>query len=205
MPLYKQWHPVPDTEIAIWKVEEPEEFFINHSGFRSDRKHAMRRIEHVTGRFLLRHLDAGFPIHKIEISALRKPFLPPVENRHFSISHSFPYIAAAVSSTKNVGVDIQVFRDKIVRLQHKFLSEKEQLFCNNEPGKLTLAWSAKEAVFKWYGAGGLDFIRQIPITDINWQEQPVQVAMNLMKDVNPRPLSVEGFIDLDFSFAGIVE
>lgn len=205
MALYKQWHPEPGTAIAIWKVEEPEDFFVRETGFHSNRKHAIRRIEHVTGRFLLRHLDPGFPIHKIEISPLRKPFLPPAENRHFSISHSFPYIAAAISRTKNIGVDIQIFRDKIIRLQHKFLSEKEQEHFHNDTGKLTLAWSVKEAVFKWYGVGELDFIGHMPIRQVNWEENPLHITMDFMKTAEPQPLCVEGSIDTDFSFACMLQ
>jgi len=201
MPLYQQWHPETETAIAIWKTEESEEFFIRETGFHSDRKHPIRRLEHLTGRFLLRHLDPDFPIHKIEISPLRKPFLPPAENRHFSISHSFPYIAAAISRSKNIGVDIQIFREKIIRLQHKFLSEKEQEHFRNDTGKLTLAWSVKEAVFKWYGAGELDFIEHMPIRQVNWEQQPMQIEMDFRKTTPPQLLLAEGFIDREFAFA----
>jgi phosphopantetheinyl transferase len=205
MALYKHWHTEEDTTIAIWKVEEPEDFFVRETGFHSNRKHAIRRIEHVTGRFLLRYLDPEFPIHKIEISPLRKPYLPPDENRHFSISHSFPYIAAAISRTKNIGVDIQIFREKIFRLQHKFLSEKELRHFHNDIGKLTLAWSVKEAVFKWFGAGELDFIEHMPIQHVNWNENPLLIQMDFRKTSQPQLLRVEGYIDTDFSFAFLLQ
>jgi phosphopantetheinyl transferase len=52
---------------------------------------------------------------------------------------------------------------------YKFLSAKEhEQFHLIQPGKdlipvATLLWSAKEAVFKWYGKGGVDFRKEIQL------------------------------------------
>lgn len=201
MPLYKQWKPSTSAEIAVWKVDEPESFFVNESGFSSTRKNEMRRIEHVAGRFLLKHLDEGFPIFKIETSHLGKPYLPKSENRHFSISHSFPYIAAAISTQKNIGVDVQVYRDKISNIQHKFLSAEEQLICDNHIKDITSFWCAKEAVFKWFGNGEVDFIKQMPIILFDKKAQPNQLKMNFLRDDTPQALTISEWQDVDFAMA----
>lgn len=201
MPIYKQFSPQPGTEIAIWKIEEPESFFVGKTGFTSERKNELRRIEHVAGRFLLQYLDADFPIFKVEVSTLGKPYLPKELGPHFSISHSYPYIAACISQNRNVGVDVQVYREKIIRLQHKFLSEKEQQFCDNSIEKITIAWCAKEAVFKWYGDGEMDFIAHMPIEKFTFNENHFDLEMNLLKGEMPKPLRIKAFEDKEFAFA----
>ncbi len=59
---------------------------------------------------------------------------------------------------------------KIERVYHKFLGEDEAKFFEDEKyavdltrkmNDLTLLWSCKEAVFKWYGDGGVDFKKHI--------------------------------------------
>jgi hypothetical protein len=50
----------------------------------------------------------------------------------------------------------------------KFLSEEEQLLLPAlDPNHLTLLWSAKESVFKWFGEGGVNFRQHIKIRQIH--------------------------------------
>jgi len=98
----------------------------------------------------------------------------PDEQYHFSISHCGDYAAAIVSRDKRVGIDIEIPVDKIAGIMYKFLSAKEHGIFNLIPGTgdsssantyqtPTLFWSAKEAVFKWYASGGVDFRKQIQL------------------------------------------
>src|SRR6201999_144711 len=107
----------------------------------------------------------------------RQPFLAG-HRFHFSISHCGSYAAAIVSSNSRVGVDIELITPRIEIVAHKFLSEEESHFFNEDytlfleqwglRGRvyqefLTLIWSAKEALFKWYGRGELDFKRDMQV------------------------------------------
>lgn len=109
----------------------------------------------------------------MQIADTRKPFLPD-EQYHFSISHCGDFAAAIVSSKNRVGVDIEIPVEKILAIQHKFLSEEEkrnflgEILSTNVP-LTTLLWSCKEAVFKWYGNGNVDFRQHIQL--FNWQEE----------------------------------
>ena len=189
MPVFFQ-HPINDTtRLGIWKIEETEDFFKANVPQHRDVTHPHKRLQHLAGRFLLQFLFPDFPYELIKIADTRKPYLPG-EQYHFSISHCGDYAAAIVSSDKRVGIDIEIVTSKIDRIKNKFLGEQElttfqltgsathhsSLTTHHSPltthhspltthhsPLTTLLWSAKEAVFKWYGDGGVDFRQHIQL------------------------------------------
>jgi phosphopantetheinyl transferase len=177
MPVFFQ-HQINDTtRLGIWKIEETEEFFKGNVPQHRDVTHPHKRLQHLAGRFLLQFLVPDFPYELVQIADTRKPFLPD-EQYHFSISHCGDYAAAIVSRDKRVGIDIEIPVEKIAGIMYKFLSAKEHGTFNLIPGTgdnssvntyqtPTLFWSAKEAVFKWYASGGVDFRRQIQLLKKN--------------------------------------
>ena len=168
MPVFFQQQINETTRLGIWKIEETEEFFRSNVPQHRDVTHPHKRLQHLAGRFLLQYLFPDFPYELIKIADTRKPFLPD-EQYHFSISHCGDYAAAIVSKDKRVGIDIEIPTEKISKIMYKFLSAKEhEQFHLIQPDKdripfSTLLWSAKEAVFKWYGNGGVDFRREIQL------------------------------------------
>lgn len=188
-----------DTRIAIWKITESEDFFSQALGFGSEQKHPKRRLEHLSGRFLLQLLVPGFPFERISIHPLGKPMLED-NSLWFSISHSFPYAAAIVSTKKSVGIDIQVYQEKILRLHSKFLSDAEQEITGNDMHRITLAWCAKEALFKYYGLGAVDFKGDMPIAAMDQvNEEQQRIRMSLQKTREECVLS--GQLHPDFALA----
>lgn len=177
MPIFFQHQINDSTRLGIWKIEETEEFFKRNVPQHRDVTHPHKRLQHLAGRFLLQFLFPDFPYELIKIADTRKPFLPD-EQYHFSISHCGDYAAAIVSRDKRVGIDIEIPVEKIARIMYKFLTAKEHGIFNLVPGagngsatntyqEPTLLWSAKEAVFKWYGNGGIDFRKQIQLLKQN--------------------------------------
>jgi phosphopantetheinyl transferase len=159
MPIFFQ-HQINDTtRLGIWKIEETEEFFKGNVPQHRDVTHPHKRLQHLAGRFLLQFLFPDFPYALIRIADTRKPFLPD-EQFHFSISHCGDYAAAIVSKTNRVGIDIEIPTEKIIKIADKFLNKNEKLTTYNLQ-LITLLWSAKESVFKWYGDGGVDFKENI--------------------------------------------
>jgi phosphopantetheinyl transferase len=176
MPVFFQ-HPVDaGTRLGIWKIEENEEFFKRNVPQHRDVTHPHKRLQHLAGRFLLQFLYADFPYELIEIADTRKPFLRN-EQYHFSISHCGDYAAAIVSNNNRVGIDIELITPRIERLEHKFLSAREADIFGKRGNEgyafPTLAWSAKEAVFKWYGDGEVDFRRHIQLRDLDTGRQVI--------------------------------
>ena len=156
------------TKIGVWHITEEEDFFLQHVSLQRSITHPHKRLQHLAGRYLLRDLFPNFPLALIAVADTRKPFLED-EAFHFSISHCGDYAAAVVSTENRVGVDIEMPHPKMERIQHKFLSTDElRVLSAAGPANdiLTMAWSVKEAMFKWYGDGQVDFIKHMEITEL---------------------------------------
>ena len=161
MPLFYQQDINQTTKLGVWKIEEPEDFFLAAVPLQRTITHPHKRLQHLAGRFLLPFLFPDFPHSEIEIADTRKPFLPD-EQYHFSISHCGHYAAAIVSSRDRVGIDIELITPRVEKIKHKFLHPNELAFVNRHSVDqhillLTLLWSSKEAMFKWWGNGEVDF------------------------------------------------
>lgn len=176
------------TSLGIWKIEEPENFFLEKVPLKNQVTHPYKRLQHLAGRYLLTVLFSDFPLSEIRIADTRKPFLHD-EKYHFSISHCGNYAAAIASSGQRVGVDIELVTPTVARVSAKFLHPEERRVLDEwkhlprlHLQLLTILWSAKEAVYKWYGLGKVDFREHIRM-----QQQKISLAP-------------DGHVDLAFAF-----
>jgi len=187
MPLIYQHQINSVTKIGVWHITEEENFFLKHGPLQRSITHPHKRLQHLAGRYLLRELFPEFPLSLIIIADTRKPFLED-DTFHFSISHCSNYAAAIVSTQHRVGVDIEIPHLKIEKIQHKFLSEQEKILLNKTGGNnikmLTMAWSIKEAMFKWYGSGQVDFIEDMNISAINKTDAGYEAECVFKKEKN---------------------
>ena len=187
MPLVYEQQINHATKIGVWHITEEENFFLEHVPLQRSITHPHKRLQHLAGRYLLRELFPEFPLSLIIIADTRKPFLED-DAFHFSISHCGNYAAAIVSTQNRVGVDIEIPHPKIEKIQHKFLSEKEKNILSTTDGNtikmLTMAWSIKEAMFKWYGSGQVDFIEDMNISAINKTDAGYEAECVFKKEKN---------------------
>jgi 4'-phosphopantetheinyl transferase EntD len=65
-------------------------------------------------------------------------------------------------------------------------------------GLANLLWSAKESMFKWYGAGGVDFSEQIRLD--GFTESGIQAGRFLRDGVHPLSVNYRYFGDLCLSW-----
>ncbi len=170
MPLVYQQNINASTKMAVWHIAEPEDFFMASVPVQREIKHWHKRLQHLAGRLLLKEIYPDFPVEMILIADTKKPFLEN-EPFHFSISHCGDYAAAIVSKTHRVGVDVELMNEKIEQIQHKFTDEEELKILKIENSKfkiqnLTLCWSVKESVFKWWGRGEVDFKKDIVLKSV---------------------------------------
>lgn len=199
MALFYQHNINATTKLAIWKIEEEESFFTASVQVQREITHPHKRLQHLAGRYLLRFLFPDFPFEEILIADTRKPYLP-YEQYHFSISHCGDYAAAIVSSTERVGIDIEIPTARVLKIAHKFLHADELVVYKNvevrsenkearseeqdvqtrstnsflqspDPILLTLLWSCKEAMFKWWGWGEVDFSEMLRIDPFELKEE----------------------------------
>ncbi len=207
MPLFYQQNINDTTRLAIWEIAETEDFFLRHVPLQKAITHPHKRLQHLAGRFLLPFLFPDFPHQEIEIADTRKPFLPE-EQYHFSISHCGNYAAAIVSSTARVGIDIEMITPRIQRIRHKFLHPEELHFVNtasiNDPiPLLTVLWSAKEAMFKWWGSGDVDFSDVLRLYPVVFTTEGI-IPSFFVKDRIKIPLDIHYELKNEISLAWIV-
>jgi phosphopantetheinyl transferase len=204
MPLYKEWNIGDHALAAIWKVEEPESFFKEQTGMEADMKNEKRRTEHLAGRFLLTHLQKDFPLWNIGKDEHDKPRID--DNQFFfSISHSWPYVAAVIDPHEEAGIDIQTWHRNITRIQHKFLSAEEQEMFMNDEQLITAAWCAKEAAYKWNGKRGVDFIEHLPINYFAKKHENNEMTIYFKLSKIPKMILIENIINIDFACSYVVK
>ncbi len=206
MPLIFQQNINVNTKVGLWDIGEDEYFFSNLVLPNGDISHPLKRLQTMAGRNLLIELFPDLPLSLVEIAPTRKPFIPG-DPFHFSISHCRNFAAAIVSRTARVGVDVELSADKIFKIKDKFLTEEEQnliykiSLANNI--KLTICWSLKEAMFKWYGLGEVDFKRNLIIQSLDIDNNSF-VAKCLFKKEFEEELMLEGRIFVDLCLTWVV-
>ena len=213
MALFYQHNINGHTKIGIWRIEEPEDFYLERVPLKKGVSHPYKRLQHLAGRYLLPVLFDDFPLAEILVADTRKPFLEN-EEYHFSISHGGNFAAAIVSSTHRVGVDIELVSPRVVAISHKFLHPSEKAFLNDwtELSKMhleltTVLWSAKEAIYKWYGLGGIDFRQHKQLSgEVTFGPQEhIRLPFTFKKDAGqPTPLTVEAKIFDQLALAWVV-
>ena len=77
---------------------------------------------------------------------------------YISVSHSKNLVAIVISN-KKVGLDVEFISEKTRRLSSKFLDK--EVYDDLSEEKATLIWCCKEAIFKLYQKGDIDFKNDI--------------------------------------------
>ena len=169
MPLVYQQNINETAKIGVWHITESEDFFLETVFPQKEINHPHKRLQHLAGRFLLKKISPDFPLNLIKVNSVGKPYLEN-GNYYFSISHSGDYAAVIISDHSNVGIDIEKANQKIEKIKNKFSSTQEvELFANHAIDlidSLTMIWSTKEAMYKWYGKSMIDFKKHLCIERI---------------------------------------
>ena len=166
MPLYKSIRPDDQTTIHVWKIEEGlrelnEGIVLKDSS--QDRLDGMKSELHQKAFLSVRHLLKleKYEDHDLYYNSYGKPLLN--DGNHISITHSFEF-AAIIISKKEVGIDVEKNREKILKIQHRFVNtDYDSLSDEDMIKQLTVIWGAKESMYKTYPYGGLSFHDHIAI------------------------------------------
>ena len=147
--------------LGIWEIKEnlQEATEIYKKSIPINFKSDKRQLEYILTRLLLQKIDENLRISYNEFGA---PTLNCKKN--ISISHSNDLITIIISE-KEVAVDIEKISNKPLKIKHKFISNKDSVLDNKI--EATLAWSAKEAVYKLHQQGRIDFKKDIIIRKID--------------------------------------
>ena len=168
MPLYRTYRK-GELVVGVWKVEETigqlRSMFKDFSLYESDLqkfKAEKRQLEWLAVRVLLKELLGEEKV--IDYLPSGKPFLKD-RSACVSFSHTCGYVAVAVHPTKEVGIDIEQYGNRVSRLASRFVREDEMqsVRAGNEIYALLLHWSAKETMFKLMNQSDVDFLDHLHI------------------------------------------
>mgnify|MGYP001027049362 CR=1 FL=1 len=184
MPLYKTITINPHTTVYIWKIEEDFNTLLatlNDVKEQTSKltQNSLNRLDHMRselhrrGFMSVRHLlaEAGYTDHDLYYDSQGKPHL--TDHKYISITHSYTFSGIIVSDEK-VGIDIEMQRDKILRIAHKFTPLEEYSTLANADAvirKLTIVWGAKESLYKLYAQEGLSFLNHIDVQDFYFDDE----------------------------------
>ncbi len=164
MPLHKIIQYSPTTKILIWKITETFDELFSQVILKEktlERLQTMKSETHQRAFLSVRKLlqETGHNDVQLHYDEFGKPHLD--NENHISITHSFDF-SAIILSDKNVGIDIEQRREKIIRIADKFVDKSEFEFLNKENlqdyiSKLTVIWGIKEAIFKIRNEKGISF------------------------------------------------
>lgn len=169
MPLYKSLTVNADTQLLVWKNTESLEELQAATQLRevcAARLAGMKSEQHKKGflgvRMLLQHI--GYTDFDLFYDENGKPHLK--DGKNISITHSYAYSAIIVSS-RQIGIDMEMLRPKVVRIADKFVeSEFSFLDANDEQDylrRLIVIWGVKEAVYKMISRPGMSFKQNIDV------------------------------------------
>ena len=162
MPLYKSISPDSQTTVKIWKIVESYDDLLKGLDLKPESKTrvlGMKSEMHQRGFLSVRHLlrEFGYTDQDLYYDADGKPHLK--DGKQISITHSFTFSGVIISSSE-VGIDIEMQREKITIIAHKFIDyEFDYLDKDSEDyiRKLTVIWCIKESLYKLFATPGMLF------------------------------------------------
>ncbi len=175
MPLYKSISVNSQTTVKIWKIEESyDELFepLDLKPQSLDRVLGMKSELHQRGFLSVRHLlrEFGYTDQDLFYDDNGKPHLK--DGKHISITHSFTFSGVIVSD-KEVGIDIEMQRDKIAVIAHKFVDYEFNYLdksADDYINKLTVIWGIKESLYKLFATPGMLFKEHFLVIPFTFEE-----------------------------------
>jgi 4'-phosphopantetheinyl transferase len=203
MPLFQTINVTPATQILIWKVSESFEDLLAKVVLKEktqSRLNGMKSELHQRAFLCVRMLiqEIGINDYDLHYDEFGKPYLTD-RNRYISITHSHNF-AAIIISDETVGIDIELQREKIIRIADKFV-DYEFDFLQSKPindyiKKLTIIWGAKEAIFKIRNEKGISFKDHIQVASFLLNENKTKASLlfdDLQKNFAVHYLEIENF------------
>jgi 4'-phosphopantetheinyl transferase EntD len=156
-----------NTHIAVWKIIESENELARGLELSKEALTSLsnrRSITHRKGYLAVRQLLKSYIINPLihQYDKNGAPYL--TDGRYLSISHTKDVAAIAISS-QPVGIDLEHYQEKIIRIASRFLHLEESLDLNKNTDihYLTQIWTAKEALYKVFRKPGINFGTQLCI------------------------------------------
>ncbi|NGM60941.1 4'-phosphopantetheinyl transferase superfamily protein [Sphingobacterium sp. SGG-5] len=173
-----------DTRFAIWKIEETAEELLSKLQLDEEEKCRLqqmskgkRSLHWLATRVLLRYLLQTDQYIHCPSDANGKPYLPDYPYQ-ISLTHSFDFAGVMLSTKGACGIDLELIKEKVVRIREKFLKPEELQFIRKEDevAQMYACWCAKEAVYKLQGNRGVSFLHDMTIHPFTYRAQGVMTV-----------------------------
>ena len=154
-----------NTEMMLWEITESENKLkkgLSLSKEAQKRLSARKSDSHRKGYLAVRQLlnQHGIAPQLHQYEANGAPYL--TDGRFISISHT-KNIAAVVISNSPIGVDVEYYQKKIIKIAPRFMHQKEidNTTQENKIYYYTHFWTAKEAIQKVFNRAGIHFAERV--------------------------------------------
>lgn len=166
-----------DFQILIWKIEEPLAYFETFPASWSSPsvENPTKKLESTAARHCLQLLSTEFDSLQLVQNDRNRPFFKD-SDWHISLTHSYPFVAAACSRKNQIGIDVEKPGRNIEKIAPRFLSTIELEKWKDSSNLLTLAWSAKESIYKAVGKPGLSFQKEMEISNFDLNPCKAQIS-----------------------------
>lgn len=152
---------------GLWEMKESEEELRQKILLTPPQEAALQLRKTSSGRkgFLATRIvlsELGGALQHLSFDDLGAPSL---FNEYCSLSHT-QTMAGAVISSQPVGIDVEIPRDQIFKIQSKFVHQNENyaLKSSDPLSSLTRLWTAKEAIYKCLKVSGISLSKQIYVS-----------------------------------------
>lgn len=170
----------PLSALAIKNIDEQENSSIDFLSFRerlsfANISHPEKRKEWKGARMAIKAALDAINLHYPGFYKDEHGKSYPMDGYgNVSLTHAKGLAAAIFHKEMPVGIDLDFVKDKVVRLGPKFLDPAEIEFLNNDPILYTIAWSAKESIFKCQGRKGISLRQHILLSPFSLEDKVIK-------------------------------
>lgn len=176
----------PDAIWGYWKITEDEGDLaarVANERVPETITNTLKRLEFLAVRVLIKTLLDHWqqPFNGLTKDAYGKPFLSGSALR-ISLTHSFPYVAAVLHRHRNVGIDLEQPKTKMLRIGARVLSPDELANAGENIVKHCIYWCGKETLIKIHGKKDLTLSKNLLIAPFQLAESGHLVGRILAND-----------------------
>ena len=192
-----------DCLLGIWEISETRDELLNMLSlenqemaysFLSNIKSKRRELEWLSIRVILQILtnDNKTVMHTPD----GQPYLSD-NSYQISISHSRDYAVVLLHKHKKVGVDIENYSSRILKVEKRFISDDEFIDPSKRVLHLILHWCAKETLYKLMNSTKIIFKEHLHIHPFQIQDKGI---INARESLSKDKTTFEIFYEVNENF-----
>ena len=172
MPFIKEIIAKKNIRILIWKIDETYTDLKALIQLTDDQERELERRKQISHK--KQFLASRKLIKMAELNELNSIFyesLPFRKNVYFSISHTINYAVVGIGFQR-IGVDVELYRPKVLNIKSKFINIKEKYFMKSDDIRvITRLWTCKEAIYKCLFKNKLSLKEEIVLEKFDMQSK----------------------------------